>query len=581
MTVRNLLVQVLGIATAISLGAFGAPPPIPDRTAEVPILHQAADTPGRDALGSDTPGSDAAVADSPDDLTGDIVFSVPSGTFEGELTVSLQTSVTGAEIRYTTDGALPRADSRRYDGTPLLLSGTTQLRAWAFVDGAPTGDPGTALYVERAVDVSLDLPILLIDGYGQGAPGREFVDAAGLLFAPTGGHASFSAPPALATRIGYHLRGTSSSLFDKPQYRVEFRDNEDDDVDYPVLGMPAESDWALRGPYPDKALIREALTFDLAREMGFQTPRYAFVELYLNVADRPVSAEDYLGVYMIVETIKNSKNRLDLKDLDPDDVTLPAISGGYIFKFEWMTAEEPVLECEGRSATCWHFLEVVDPSPLQPEQQAWLTGHLQQFNDLMQSRRFADPTTGYPAWIDVGSFVDSLIINELTRNFDAYARSSYFYKDRGGKITAGPLWDLDITYGIGGGDNLETTGWQYEQQRWPKPNNWINRLVTDPGFMALVRARWAELRQGPLSAARLDARFASLTAPLVNAADRNFQRWPNLTTEKIGPIVTPTADTWQGQVAFLRDWMARRMTWLDSASGWALAAPGVSGQPPR
>lgn len=543
---RNLPARVLGIVTAISLGLVGGPPPAPDRPA-------------------DAPAGPALAADPADELTGDIVFSVPSGTFRDELAVSLRTRVADAEIRYTTDGALPRTDSPRYDGTPLSLSDTTQLRAWSFVDGVPTGDPGTALYVERAVDVSLDLPILLIDGYGRGAPGREFVDAAALLFAPVGGHASFSTPPTLATRIGYHLRGTSSSLFDKAPYRVEFRDNEDDDVDHPVLGMPAESDWVLRGPYTDKALVREAFTFDLAREMGFAAPRYAFVEFYHNVADRPVDAEDYQGVYLIVETIKNSRNRLDLKDLDPDDVTLPAISGGYIFKFEWLTAEEPTLDCQGRPATCWHYLEVVDPSPLPPEQQAWLTGHLQQFNDLMQSRDFADPTTGYPAWIDVASFVDSFIVNELTRNFDAYARSSYFHKDRGGKITAGPLWDLDLTYGIGGGDNLETTGWQYAQPRWPKPNNWINRLVTDPGFMALVRARWAALRQGPLSAAGLDARLAALTAPLANAADRNFQRWPNLTTEKIGPIVTPTADTWPGQLDYLRDWLDRRMAWLDSA----------------
>ncbi|MFG1902001.1 CotH kinase family protein [Micromonospora carbonacea] len=550
---RNLLAQLLGIATAISLAAVGGTAPVP-------------------AGAADVRGAPTAAADSPADLTGDIDFSVPSGTFQGGLSVSLGTSVAGAEIRYTTDGTLPGADSRRYDDTPLLLSGTTQLRARPFVDGAPAGDPGTALYVARAMDVSLDLPILVIDGYGKGKPGRDYVDSAALLFEPTGGYASLSATPTLATRIGYHLRGTSSSLFDKAPYRVEFRDNEDDDADYPVLGMPAESDWVLRGPYTDKALIREALTFDLARQMGYQAPRYAFVEFYLNVADRPLSAEDYQGVYMIVETIKNAKNRLDLKELDPDDVTLPAISGGYIFKFEWLTAEEPTLECVGRPATCWHYLEVVDPSPLQPEQQAWLTGHLQQFNDLMQSRSFADPTTGYPAWIDVGSFVDSLILNELTRNFDAYARSSYFYKDRGGKITAGPLWDLDITYGVGGGDNLETAGWQYEQPRWPKPNNWINRLVTDPAFVGLVRARWAELRRGPLSGAQLDARFAAITAPLVNAAERNFQRWPNLTTEKIGPIVTPTADTWQGQVRYMRDWMTERMAWLDSSAGWGGAA---------
>src|SRR5690606_25045398 len=110
-------------------------------------------------------------------------------------------------------------------------------------------------------------------------------------------------------------------------------------------------------------------------------------------------------------------------------------------------------------------------------------------------------------------------------NLDAYARSSYFYKDRNGKITAGPLWDLDLTYGVGGGwENLETAGWQYEQTRTPITNNWMNRLVLDPAFLDLVRARWAQLRQGLLSDAAIDARIARLTAPLVNAAERNFQR---------------------------------------------------------
>lgn len=564
----GLLAKTLGIMTVFSIGVAGGHPPT-DREPVVPGAGISTGSAAQAAARAGAlPGGGASGQDSPDELTGDIIFSVPSGTFQGELLVSLGTDIDGAEIRYTTDGTLPRADAPRYDGTPLRLTGTTQLRAQAFVDGVPSGDPGTALYLARSMDATLDVPILVIDGYGQGKPGREWVDAAALLFEPTDGYASLSAPPTLATRIGYHLRGTSSSLFEKAPYRIEFRDNTDDDVDYPVLGMPAESDWVLRGPYPDKALIREAFTFDLAREMGFDAPRYAFVEFYHNVADRPLSSDDYMGVYMLVETIKNSKNRLDLKDLDPDDVTLPKISGGYIFKFEWLTAEEPTLTCEGRPATCWHYLEVVDPSPLVPAQQDWLTQHIQQFNDLMQSRRFADPVTGYPAWIDVDSFVDSLILNELTRDFDAYVRSSYFYKDRNAKITAGPLWDLDITYGVGGGNNLEPEGWQYEQPRWPKPNNWINRLVTDPAFLNLVRARWAQLRQGPLSDAGIDARLASITAPLVNAAERNFQRWPILTTEKIGPIVTPTADTWQGQVQFMRDWMAQRIAWLDSPSGW-------------
>ncbi len=121
--------------------------------------------------------------------------------------------------------------------------------------------------------------------------------------------------------------GHSSATFEKTPYRVEFWDNDNDDADHPVLGMPADSDWVLRGPFTDKSLIREAFVHDLGRETGLRAPRYAFAELCLNTDAGPAGAGDYMGVYMIVETIKNSKDRLDLEQLDEDDRGQPPISG--------------------------------------------------------------------------------------------------------------------------------------------------------------------------------------------------------------------------------------------------------------
>nr|WP_304413728.1 CotH kinase family protein [Micromonospora sp. HK10] len=390
-----------------------------------------------------------------------------------------------------------------------------------------------------------------------------------MIFDPAGGTTSLAGAPTVATRAGFHLRGQSSATFEKAPYRLEFRDNEDDDADYPVLGMPADSDWVLRGPFTDKALIREAFVYDLGREMGLPAPRYRFVELYLNTDATPVGAEDYQGVYMIVETIKNSKNRLDLKQLDEDDRTLPKITGGYIWKFEWMAAEEPTLPCTGAASTCWNYLEVVDPSPLQPEQRDWLRNHIQAFHDVLHSANFADPVTGYRAYLDVDSFVDRLVIGELSREMDSYIRSEYFYKDRDTKIFAGPLWDFDLSFGVGGFfQNDQAAGWQYQQLRQPLANDWYTQLMRDPAFVDQVRARWQSLRRGLLSDASLQARIDALAAPLTNGAQRNFQRWPNLTTRTIGFFVTSTSPTWQGQVQDMRDWMLRRAAWLDSTAGW-------------
>ncbi|MEO3744770.1 CotH kinase family protein [Plantactinospora sp. B5E13] len=587
---RRISYYLVGVLTVAAIGVDLEPPSAPAAASLKPAaasLNPAAvvDTGvggGRPAQQVTEPSAEQ-VAAAAAELAGDITFSVPSGTFQNEVSISLSTTIAGATIRYSTDNQPPTEASPAYSGTPLRFTRTTQLRAQAYVNGAATGEPGTAIYVARgAVATNHDLPVLLLDAYGQGAPGREYVDTAVMEFRPTNGSTSLGATPSLVSRAGFHLRGNSSAMFPKVPYRLELRDNTDDDLDLPLLGLPEDSDWVMRGPYSDKALIRDAFVYGLGREMGrLHAPRFAFAEVYVNLDNQPVGADDYQGVYMIVETIKNSKNRLDLKQLDEDDITLPKITGGYIFKFEWLAAEEPILPCPGGGPNCWNYLEVVDPDPLQPQQRDWLSQHIQQFNTMLNSAGFADPTTGYPAWIDVDSWVDNMIINEFTREMDSYLRSAYFHKDRDGKIVAGPLWDFDLSFGVGGYfGNDQVSGWQYQQTRNPVANNWYNRLVQDPAFVNRVKVRWQQLRQGLLSNAQLEARINSLATPLTAAAARNFQKWPILATRMVGPFITPTNPTWAGQVQYMRDWMFQRAAWLDSTAGWGGATTPPPTAPP-
>src|SRR5688572_27167317 len=91
----------------------------------------------------------------------DITFSVPSGTFEGSLSVSMQTKLPGAVIRYTTDGSAPDAESPIYSGDPIELSETRQIRAQAFEDGVTVGAGATGLYIARTFDMTSDLPLII------------------------------------------------------------------------------------------------------------------------------------------------------------------------------------------------------------------------------------------------------------------------------------------------------------------------------------------------------------------------------------------------------------------------------------
>lgn len=496
-----------------------------------------------------------------------------AGTFREPLEVVLTTGVSGAVIHYTTDGSAPSLTSPSFEGTPIVVTDSTVLRVQTFTDGTAAGVGGSCVYVRRELEATSDLPIVVVDGFGGGKPTDKQVyqDAAVLVIEPVGGAASLGDAPTLSTRAGYHVRGQSSASFEKTPYRIEFRDELEQDRNLPVLGMPSDADWALIGPFVDRSLIRNAFVYSLGRDMGLHAPRLAFAEVYLNYEGGALQERHYQGVYAVTEIIENNANRLDLKQLRESDTAESDLSGGYIFKFDFAAAEEPTLACEGAAAlpggggfgmqggTCWSDLEVVDPVPLNGAQEGWLQNYVQTLHDSLHQ----NPLGNWADHADSASFVDNFIIQEFSRNMDAYIRSAYFHKDRGGKLVAGPLWDYNLTFDVGGSfDNRNVEGWQYQERGGT--NDWFHVLAEDAAFMDLVSVRYRELRQGLLSDADVLARIDRLSAPLAGAATRDFERWP-VDEVRDSFFSFPDATTWEGQLDALRGWMLARLEWLDSA----------------
>ena len=169
------------------------------------------------------------------------------------------------------------------------------------------------------------------------------------------------------------------------------------------------------------------------------------------------------------------------------------------------------------------------------------------------------------------TFINLMVINELTRDQDSYVRSNYLYKDREGKLTQGPLWDYNLIMGTGCCfDNRNTQGWQYqhpynrglEQNRGDNPD-WIVKLMQDPNYAQRFEDRWFELRQGPLSLDGLFARIDAQTIPLTEAAERNFDKWNILGNGNPG-FPSPVTNTWQEQIDFIKNWLTQRVAWIDS-----------------
>ena len=305
-------------------------------------------------------------------LTGDIIFSEPSKTFSNQISVTLDTKINNAQIRYTTDGSVPTSNSTLYTG-PLNFTKTTQLRAQAFVNGNPVGDMGTSIYVASQISTRHDLPVLILDAYGKSKPGRNYIDAAFMLFEPgNNNEVSFTQQPAVATRAGFRLRGQSSSNFEKAPYRIELWDNDNNDAKYSLLGMPEDGDWILLSPYPDKSLMRNALAYELGRAKGLEAPRYRFVEVYTNFNSDVLTDNAYQGVYLLVERIEINSRRLNIAKLEKEHSSEPEISGGYLLQFNMGAADPPLIRGNG-----WSDLEVTEPDDLTNEQLAWITDYIQ------------------------------------------------------------------------------------------------------------------------------------------------------------------------------------------------------------
>jgi hypothetical protein len=439
------------------------------------------------------------------------------------------------------------------------------------------------------VDATHDLPVIILDSYGSGKlptaeAQRQFVDVAYLALDPgSAGSAKLSQTPTVVSNAAFHVRGNSSAMFDKVPYRLELRNEAGDDRDCPVLGMPSESDWAMVGPHADKTLVHNNFVYELARDMGLAAPRVKLAEVYVNTDLQPLAADDYQGVYQIVETIKNQKNRLDLKQLDESKVSSTELTGGYIFSFEWAITPENPLECPSGTTKPWKSMELVDPVPVATQQKDYLTQHLVSFHNALRGSNITDATTGYPAYIEPKTWIDQIILNEFTRNMDAYVRSQYFYKDRGAKINAGPAWDFDLIAGTGlksgAMANFAAEGWGYEGNAsrmdpsgstggMPGPtsagtSDWFLILLKDATFKSQLVARWKTLRGTLLADSAIASRIEGLTKNLGPAAERNFKKWDILSKAQVPPFDTPTEATWTAQVTYMKTWLQKRAAWLD------------------
>lgn len=574
---------------------------------------------GRDRLDNSlvgyftTPTPGAANATTGTGFLSPVTFSRRSGTFQSTFQLALSTEATNAIIRYflVTNSAtaaltdVPDGNSPIYTG-PLTISASTQVRVRAFpaqADAFPS-EPTSETYLQitsGAASFSSEAPIVLFYNFsGSTPPAATDQNAVMMVFDTKYGRASLTNPPAVAKRIGIHLRGSSTLGLPKSSYAVETWDEFNGNSKVSVLDMPAESDWVFYAPNLfDKSWVHNPLMHELSRSIGRYSPRARMVEVFTCFSAGPVNYASptvghYNGIYVLMEKIKADANRVNVPRLKPADTNAPTITGGYILKIDRNDSDERTFGAANQG------LVFVEPKmkdynlyPGRALQQNYIAGYFNSFYSALTGANWTNAATGYAAWIDVDAWIDHHLLNVLSLSSDALRLSAFMFKDRDQKIAMGPLWDFDRALGTSAGSdwrawnprswmssnplgsaNSTDSGTDYFNPAGVFANPWFSRLVKDPDFWQKWIDRYQTLRPTQFSTNAIFAIIDGLTNNLGAAQAREIAKWSD-STPRSGTIVPPSGwpdrsyaytfpGTYAGEVAFQKKWLADRLDFIDT-----------------
>lgn len=369
-----------------------------------------------------------------------------------------------------------------------------------------------------------------------------------------------------------------------------------------LFGMEKAKAWCLIANYEDKSLVRNQVTYGLGEAIGMkETPDCKNTDLYIN--------GEYKGVYLITEKVEIKKNRVDIYDLeeateeanegkelsefaqkgfggkfsgfienrqrwfeipnDPSDIT-----GGYLLELE--VADRYPNEASGFVTKHGQAVVAKSPEYASMAQIKYISSYWQEMEDALYSEDGKNKGgKHFSEYIDTESFAKQYIIQEWSSNWDAGLTSNYFYKDIGGKLVAGPIWDFDNalmnTAGRDGTDLTDPTNLHAA-----KRSLWYNSLMGSKSFKATPniyalgmrhREFVAEVEKQmkekvvPAVSELLDSKYNKYIEKVENSAVMNAIRWNYYNTTNEVEIL----NNYTAEISAIKNFVSERTSFLSSA----------------
>ncbi|MDR1784984.1 MAG: CotH kinase family protein [Spirochaetaceae bacterium] len=311
--------------------------------------------------------------------------------------------------------------------------------------------------------------------------------------------------------------------FAKKPYRIKF------DKKQKLFNIDDKAkSWVLLACAGDETLIRDTLAFELGRRFGLPfTNHYVPVELVLN--------GEYRGSYLLTEQMQTGAGRVDI---DEDAGWLVELDNGF--------DEEP------------KFRTNLIPFPVMIKTPETILNGVsdnfvkQDMNNFIGAL-FADsfPDNGYRDLINMDTFVDYIMIQEFMKNSDFWSlRSVYMYKDAGGPICMGPLWDFENTLKDSPDERRPDSGEDYTQLGellW-------GRFFEDPLFRARYKERWATHHSAITEMAEMDGFIDDMKTKLSQSYRTDYYLWHG---------TYPSEDAYSARLDAVKAWWDARITYMN------------------
>lgn len=323
--------------------------------------------------------------------------------------------------------------------------------------------------------------------------------------------------------ISIKIRGNTSSAFPKKQFSVSLDSSKPNDF-FNLQGI----DWVLNAPYADRSLIRNVLTYRLGNSISLNAPKTSYYNLLIN--------NQYEGLYVLMPKI-NANDSISFIKMDDE--------------FEWTTINQGAKK--EMKKIRYKFISTKSNNVL-----------INEAKIIVNTLEYGNYTS-IKEVINTESFAKYFIVNELSKNIDAYRKSIYMSLNHNSKmLSAGPLWDYNLSYGLPNYNNGHSPkGFMYNNPELePYMAFWWKKLITHPEFKKELKAIYTSLRLGFLSNSNINKQINSIQNEIRSDQKLNYKKWNVLKLEKFYSN-SKTPGTWEGEIKEIKDWLEKRLDWLD------------------